>query len=204
MQWCSGHNQENIINVINVSKYEAWFESQGENQAKITDCVERGLRHALLLGVCCTNFSEELLDSTYFLLCSGKAEDTFCKFINITIESSKKENFFGVMGKSYFCHGNCPLDLEKDSVRRRRTTDFQFNRLKKRQFDLASTFDAIGQFICSDMEEKSKLDAWNPIVTSHLAKKHEGIDSNRYSKEFLYMFVFRKPACCLLDKRSYA
>ena len=205
MQWCSGHNPEKIVNVIEISKYEDWFESQGENQTKITDCIEEGLRHALLLGVCCRNFSEELLDSTYYLLCSGKAEDVFCKSMNIAIKSSKDADFFGVIGKSYICHGNCPLDLEKDSARRRRTTDFQFDRLKKRQFDLASTFDAIGQYICSDMEESSTLDrdAWNPIVTSYLAEKHEGIDSNRYSKEFLYMFVLRKPACCLLDRRSY-
>ena len=201
MQWCRGHNQENIVNVIEISEYKDWFESQGENQAKITDCVEGGLRHALLLAVCCRNFSKELLDSTYFLLCSGKAEDTFCKLINLTIESSKNADFFGVIGKSYICHGNCPLDLEKDSVRRRRTTDFQFDRLKKRQFDLASTFDTIRQFICSDMEEGSTLDAWNPIVKSHLAQKHDEIDSINFSNGFLHAFLFRKPACCLVDRR---
>ena len=206
MQWCSGHNQENVMNVIKISEYKDWFKSQGENQTKITDCIEEGLRHALLLGVCCRNFSEELLDSTYFLLCSGKIDDVFCKFINIIIKLGTDANFFRVFGRSAICHGNCPFDLEIEHVRSLRTTNFKFHRQNKRQFDLASTFDSIGQFICSDMEESSTLDrdAWNPIVTSHLAKKHEGIDSNRYSKEFLYMFVFRKPACCLLDRRSYA
>ena len=203
MQWCRGHNQENIVNVIEVSKYKDWFESQGENKRKITDCVEGGLRYALLLAVCCKNFSAELLDSTYYLICDGKAEDTFCKFINITIKSGRDANFFGVIGRSAICQGNCPFDLEIEHVRSLRTTNVKFHRQNKRQFDLASTFDSIGQFICSDMEERSTLDAWNPIVTSHLAKKHEAIDENKFEKEFLYMFVFRKPACCLLDRRSY-
>ena len=201
MQWCDGHNRENFISVIKISEYKDWFKSQGENQTEITDCIEGGLKYAMQLAVCCGNISQEILGSTYYLFCSGKAEDVFCKLIDKAIKSGTDANFFSVIGKSKICNGSCPFNLEKHRARRLRSTDFQFNRLKKRQFDLASTFDAIEQFICSDMEKSSSNDAWNPIIVSHhLAKENDDIDYN----EFLYMFVFRMPACCLLDRRSRA
>ena len=196
MKMCSAKLEvQQIEAIIDIPGYKDWFKNQKENQSEIRSCFEGSTNHSLRLMICCGKLSLEILNSLYNRFCLEKDQQGYnihCSILHLTTKVDVKELMLKIMEKSKMCHNRCPLDPESQKIFI--TNDIY--ELEKRQFDLASSFDVIGQFVCSDMIDGSTIDAWNSVLA--IPNKDNHFVQDGFREFFLYAFLIRKPSCCLL------
>ena len=186
---------QRIEKIIDIPGYKDWFKNQKENQSEIRTCFEGSTKHSLRLMMCCGELSLEILQSMHKVFCLEKAQhvyNIYCSILHLTTRTDVKELMLKFMDKSKICHNRCPLDPESQKIYI--TNDIY--ELEKRQFDLASSFDVIGQFVCSDMIDGSTIDAWDSVLD--IANKDNHFVQDGFREFFVYAFLIRKPSCCLL------
>ena len=159
--------------------------------------MDESAKHVMKLTLCCGEFSAQILDSFHNLACFDKTEEfsgIMCGILTIADRIGIKKMLYELTEKSKICYDRCPIHQKSDHVK---------NNLKtrnKRQFDLASTYDAIGQIMCKDVQEGStELDEW------HYLFEKPGVDGDEVDddyppaeREYLrYAVLLRRPGCCL-------
>ena len=169
--------------VIDVEKYRNWYDNiAGDEQKTIQSCMDDSAKHLMRMTICCGNFSAQVLEILLNSVCSGKAEDRYlnavCKIL--TTKRDTRNNLFQLIKKSNMCHDQCPL---KSKIAR-----------NKRQFDLASIFDNIAQYMCEDVFEGSADDK------GHLIEVGIRIEQQMVEQEYLlFTILMRRPMCCLFQ-----
>ena len=157
IMYCSNEfDFQSIKQMIDVRKYKSWMERTGyQRQAKIWSCMDESVKHSTKLSVCCGGISKQILNTIQDLVCSDKAEEkssTMCWILTITNRDETKRLLFDIIEKSNICNNCCPLDQnEKSNMKQNHSGR------NKRQFDLASTFDTIRQFLCEDVQGGPKV-----------------------------------------------
>ena len=183
--------------IMNVDGYKKWFENlEGGEVKNFTKCFDNSVKHSLRMVVCCEEVSEKIMDSIFNLICSEENEHDYnfkCKILHFITRPENKKNLFQIIEMSKICHDMCPLDPPPKKARAQRN----LRTIQKRQFDLASTFDTIKQYVCHDVLEDSAIDAWNHILTMFYDNPTQ---SDQRSSYFLVGMLLRKPACCLLKE----
>ena len=192
---------QSIKQMIDVGKYKSWMERTGyQRQAKIWSCMDESVKHSTKLSVCCGAISKQILKSAQDIVCSDKAEEkssTMCWILIITNRDETKRLLFKIIEKSNICNNCCPLDHDHD---KKSKTEQNHNKKNKRQFDLASTFDTIGQFMCEDVLEGSTQDGLH-FLFKELSEGNKD-DNPVQHKYFWYMLLVRRPVCCLLQSEQ--
>ena len=150
------------------------------------------LKHLMKLTICCEEFSAQILNSIHDVVCSDKVKSNYrdmCWILTITNRDETKRLLYKIIEKSNICQYRCPLN-QKSNFKR------NHGGKGKRQFDLASTFDTIGQFLCGDVLNRSTQDGL------HFLFKELGKKDNPVGHEYLrYMLLVRRPVCCLLQSK---
>ena len=115
-----------------------------------------------------------------------------CWILTITNRDVMKRLLFDIIEKSNICDNRCPLDHNKKS-----NTEQNYSRKNKRQFDLASTFATIGQFMCEDVLEGSTQDGLHFLFKELDVRNRD--DNPEEHKYLRCMLLMRRPVCCLLQ-----
>ena len=195
---------QSIKKMIDVGEYKSWFESTGyHDQERIRSCMDESVKHLMKLTVCCEKFSEQILDSVHAVVCSDNVENKYsnmCWILTITNRDETKRLLFDIIEKSNICNNRCPLDQNEKS-------DMKQNHSgrNKRQFDLASTFATIGQFLCGDILEGSTQDGLHYLfkILSEKGNSQGDMDKSVEHEYLRYMLLVRRPVCCLLQSELH-
>ena len=197
IRFCSNNFDSQLIkNVIDVGKYRGWFESvAGDKQKTIQSCMDDSAKHLMRMTICCGNFSAQVLEYVLNLICSKHVEDKFlspiCSIFTLNINNETRNTLFQLIEKSNICHDQCPLKPGKAPTKR------ISKRKSKRQFDLASIFDNIAQFMCGDVFEESAHDEW------HLIELGIQVEQQLVEQEYLLIALLtRRPTCCLFQQNE--
>ena len=181
---------------MDVDGFRDWFNESLKrvDQDKITDCIDQTLKYSMQLVFCSREIYEKFLDSMQYLLCSEESneDDTFvCQILPLFRKPEAKKLIPELLRMVNICPDT---NMSKKSLSQR---------IQRRQFDLASTFDAIGQFFCEEIVDDTFVEAWNDVLASTFKNKDDKPHKDDYNfanKYFLYPFLLRRPCCCLLQR----
>ena len=191
-------NIHDIKDIIYVKGYKTWYENLEPVDTKhvISHCLENTVKRSLKIVVCCKEDSERMINSIHHLICSEKNKDDtnfYCKILHLITSPENMKSLSKIIEMFGICRDRCPLDLPTKHKGVTRDLD----RLQKRQFDLASTFDVLKQHVCYDVLGSSRTDTPSMFI-DFIENELDDRTGNVSDPRFLTLKLFRRPACCLL------
>ena len=193
----SSFNNQTVHDIVDVEGFRDWFNESLErvDQDKITNCIDQTLKYSMQLVFCSREIYEKVLNSMQYLFCSeesNKDDTLLCEILSIFRKPEAKKLMPELLRMSNICPPDTNVSKKSSS-----------QRIDKRQFDLASTFDTIGQFFCEEIVDDTFVEAWNDVLATTFKNKYDEPHKDDYNfanKYFLYPFLLRRPCCCLLQR----
>lgn len=192
--FCSnGFNNHIVTDIIDVSGHNHWFDELNQvEKNRIFDCIDKTLKYSMQLVFCSEEIYGNVVDSMQYLFCSEEVQNgntILCKVLFLSTKPEIKQPLNQLIEILNICPDAKAMNT--------------FQVIRKRQFDLASTFDTIKQYFCSEIVDKKFVGKWFEVLVSTTKNEYDpstkDVDSSFAAKYYLYPFLLRRPYCCLLQ-----